>query len=151
MMAKIPDRYLNVDAWKLIEEGFHPDRSRVSESLFALGNEHQGLRGFFDEGYSGSSLIGCYLNTIYEERYLKEPSHYKGIENRLCFMVNTVNWLYTRLEVDGEVLDLNRSQYSDFRRELDFRSGEMKREFIWQTQSGKRMIVRFSRLLIMAT
>src|SRR5439155_1228047 len=69
----------------------------------------------------------------------------------LCFMVNSVNWLYTRLEVDGEVLDLNRSQYSDFRRELDFRSGEMKREFIWQTQSGKRMIVRFSRLLSMAT
>ena len=65
-MAKIADQYLCVDPWKIIEDGFHPDRSEVSESLFSLANEHQGARGFFDEGYSGNSLIGCYLNGIYE-------------------------------------------------------------------------------------
>jgi maltose phosphorylase len=57
-MAKIADQYLLVNPWKIIEEGFHPDRSLVSESLFSLANEHQGVRGFFDEGYSGKSLIG---------------------------------------------------------------------------------------------
>jgi len=149
-MAKVPDRYLTVDEWNLIEDGFHADKSRVSESLFALANEHQGLRGFFDEGYSGSSLIGSYLNTIYEERYLKEPMQYKGIENRISFMVNTANWLYTRFELDGETLDLNTSAYSDFRRVLDFRSGELRREFIWQTASGKQIKVTFSRFLSMA-
>jgi maltose phosphorylase len=150
-MAKEPDRYLTGDPWRLIEDGFHPDRSRVSESLFALGNEHQGVRGFFDEGTSGSTLIGCYLNTIYEERHLKEPMQYKGIENRLRFMVNTVNWLYTRLEIDGETLDLNSSAFTDFRRVLDFRTGELQREFVWQTASGKRINVAFSRFLSMAT
>jgi maltose phosphorylase len=149
-MGKIADQYLVVDPWKIIEDGFHPDRSEVSESLFSLANEHQGVRGFFDEGYSGKSLIGAYLNGIYEERFT-EGMAYKGISNRLTFMVNTVNWLYTRLEVDGETLDLAKSKFSDFRRELDFRSGEVQRTFIWETTSGKKLRVTFSRLLDMET
>ena len=147
-MAKTADQYLCVDPWKIIEDGFHPDRSEVSESLFSVANEHQGVRGFFDEGYSGQSLIGSYLNGIYEERFMEGMS-YKGISNRLAFMVNTVNWLYTRIEVDGETLDLAKSKFSDFRRELDFRSGELQREFIWETGSGSKLKLIFRRLLSM--
>ncbi len=29
-MAKTADQYLIIDPWKLIEEGFHPNRSLVS-------------------------------------------------------------------------------------------------------------------------
>lgn len=149
-MAKVPDKYLIVDPWKIVEDGYRPDRSKVSESLFALANEHQGLRGHFDEGYSGDSLVGSYLNGIYEEHYLQEPLGYKGISDRICFMVNTVNWVYTRIELDGEALDLNRSTHSGFRRELDFRSGELCREFIWQTAAGKRVRLTFTRFLSMS-
>lgn len=149
-MGKVADKYLCVHPWKIIEDGFHPDRSEVSESLFSLANEHQGVRGFFDEGYSGKSLIGAYLNGIYEERFT-EAMAYKGISNRLAFMVNTVNWLYTRIEVDGETLDLATSKFSDFRRELDFRTGELRREFIWETGSGKKIKLVFLRLLSMET
>jgi maltose phosphorylase len=149
-MGKTSDQYLQVNPWKIIEAGFHPDRSEVSESLFSLANEHQGVRGFFDEGYSGDSLIGSYLNGIYEERFT-EGTAYKGISNRLAFMVNTVNWLYTRIELDGEVLDLSNSNFSEFQRELDFQSGELNREFVWQTQSGKKLHLTFSRLLSMQT
>ena len=147
-MAKVADKYLVVDPWKLIEEGFHSDRSEVSESLFSLANEHQGVRGFFEEGYSGKSLIGAYLNGIYEERFT-EGMAYKGISNRLAFMVNTVNWLYTRIEVDGEPLDLAKSKFSEYHRELDFCSGELRREFIWKTGTGKKLKVVFQRLLSM--
>jgi maltose phosphorylase len=147
-MAKIADQYLCVDPWKIIEDGFHPDRSKVSESLFSLANEYQGVRGFFDEGYSDKSLIGCYLNGIYEERFTEGMS-YKGISKRLAFMVNTVNWLYTRIEMDGETLDLAKSKFSNFRRELDFRSGELQREFVWETGSGKQLKLIFRRLLSM--
>ena len=150
-MAKIADQYLLIHPWKIIEDGFHPDRSEISESLFSLGNEHQGVRGYFDEGYSGKSLIGCYLNGIYEERFVKEPSSYKGISDRLCFMVNTINWLHVRIEVEGETLDLANSRFFGFRRELDFRSGELRRELIWETYSGKQIKLVFSRLLSMVT
>ena len=73
-MAKVADKYLQVYPWKIVEQDFHPDRSQVSESLFALANEHQGVRGFFDEGYSGDSLIGAYLNGIYEERFFEKSA-----------------------------------------------------------------------------
>ena len=149
-MAKIADKYLLVHPWKIIEEGFHADQSLVSESLFSLANEHQGVRGFFDEGYSGEDLIGVYLNGIYEEHFT-EGTAYKGISNRLCFMVNTVNWLYTRLELDGETLDLAKTKFSNFRRELDFRSGELRREFVWETKSGKKLRLVFLRLLSVET
>lgn len=149
-MAKIADQYLLVDPWKIVEEGFHSDRSQVSESLFSLANEHQGVRGFFDEGYSGKSLTGVYLNGIYEERVI-EGMAYKGISNRIAFMVNTVNWLYTRIEIDGETLDLAKSTFSDFRRTLNFRTGELRREFTWETGSGKKLQIVFSRLLSMET
>ena len=149
-MGKIADKYLQVHPWKIIEEGFHPDRSEVSESLFSLANEHQGVRGFFDEGYSGESLIGAYLNGIYEERYAGGTA-YKGISNRLSFMVNTVNWLHTRLELDGEILDLAKCKFAEFRRELDFRTGELRREFIWETRTGKKLQLVFFRLLSMKT
>jgi maltose phosphorylase len=149
-MGKIADQYLLVDPWKIVEEGFHPDRSQVSESLFSLANEHQGVRGFFEEGYSGKSLIGAYLNGIYEEIFIG-GSAYKGISNRLAFMVNTVNWLYTRIEVDGETLDLAKSTFSNFRRTLDFRTGELRREFTWETTSGKKLQLVFLRSLSMET
>jgi maltose phosphorylase len=149
-MAKVADQYLQIDPWKIIEDGFHSDRSQVSESLFSLANEHQGVRGFFEEGYSGKTLIGAYLNGIYEEVFIG-GSAYKGISNRLAFMVNTVNWLYTRIEVDGETLDLAKSQFSDFRRTLDFRTGELRREFTWETHSGKKLQLVFLRSLSMET
>jgi maltose phosphorylase len=147
-MAKIADQYLLIHPWKIIEDGFHPDHSEVSESLFSLANEHQGVRGYFEEGYSGNQLIGVYLNGIYEEKFTESTS-YKGISNRLAFMVNTVNWLYTRIELDGETLDLAKSKFTSFSRELDFRSGEYKREFVWETASGKKLRLVFLRLLSM--
>jgi maltose phosphorylase len=150
-MPKVQDRYLVVDPWKIVEDGFHPERSRVSESLFSLSNEHMGVRGYFDEGYSGDTLIGCYLNGIYEEHYLKEPTTYKGISNRIAFMVNTVNWLYTRIELGSEVLDLNQGKFADFRRELDLHTGQVTRSYTWTTKAGRELKVAFSRFLSMQT
>jgi maltose phosphorylase len=148
---KRQDSYLLIDPWKIVEEGFHPEKSRVSESLFSLANEYQGVRGFLEEGYSGDTLRGCYLNGVYEEHLLKEPLSYKGISKRICFMVNTVDWLFLRLELDGEQLDLARSRFTGFRRELDFRTGLLRRELVWRTQSGRELGLAFERLLSMRT
>jgi maltose phosphorylase len=150
-MAKVADRYLTTDPWRIVEDGYHPERSRVSESIFSLSNEHMGVRGYFEEGYSGSSLVGCYVNGIYEEHLIREATHYRGIPNRVCFMVNIANWLHTRIELGGEILDLNRVQHRQFRRELDLRTGELRREFIWKTKAGHELKVAFARQLSMRT
>ncbi len=50
-MAKVAQQYLEMDPWLVVEKGFHPGRSLVSESIFCLGNEFMGVRGYFVEGY----------------------------------------------------------------------------------------------------
>ena len=57
-MGKIADKYFLVDPWKIIEEGFDPSHGRVAESIFSVANEFMGARGYFEEGYSGDSLLG---------------------------------------------------------------------------------------------
>lgn len=148
-MGKTQDSYIAIDPWKIIEQGFHQDKSRVSESLFALANEYFGVRGSFDEGFSGSTLPGCYVNGIFEEHALREPSGYRGVSNRIRFMVNTVNWLHARIVVDGEALDLGASICDGFTRELDLSNGLLRRRFVWRVRSGKEIECVFHRLLSM--
>lgn len=146
-MPKIADKYLVVDPWKVVEEGFDPGRNRVSESIFSLGNEYMGVRGYPEEGYGGDTLLGSYFNGLYEESQV--AAHYKGIIKSLRFMVNAVDWLYTRITVDGETLDLAASRFSDYRREVDFRTGIYRRELTWHLRSGKSLKLAFERLVSM--
>jgi len=146
-MAKIADRYLVVDPWAIMEQGFDSGRGRVSESIFSLGNEYMGVRGYADEGYSGDQLVGSYFNGLFEE--IKLGAHYKGIIRELRFMANAVDWLYTRIRVGEETLDLAASTFSDYRRRLDFRTGLYTREFTWQLQAGGSIKLTFERLVSM--
>ncbi|MDF2596961.1 MAG: Kojibiose phosphorylase, partial [Clostridia bacterium] len=142
------DRYFITDPWRVIEEGFDADYGQVAESIFSLGNEYMGVRGYFEEGYSGQSLIGSYFNGIYEEQK-QNASAYKGMVNKTEFMVNAVNWLYTRMMLDDEILDLNKSNFQDFRRVLNLKNGVLTRSFVWKTSGGKMLKVEFERFVSM--
>jgi maltose phosphorylase len=149
-MAKIASKYFRVDPWLVTEEGFDPKRARVSESVFSLANEFMGVRGYFEEGYSGDHLQGSYFGGLYENKAIGHPQVFKGLLTRENFIVNSVDWLHVRLTVDGETLDLAKSRYSDFTRTTDMRTGVMTRRLVWQTASGKRLAVKFERFVSMA-
>jgi len=148
-MAKVADRYLEVDPWSVVENGFSVERSRVSESIFSLSNEYMGVRGYFDEGYSGERLVGSYLNGVYTEAPIPQPNIYKGVANKTRFMVNTLDWLYTRISIDREQLDFAKCNIKDFMRKLDLKNGTVSREFVWTTSSGKSLKLTFIRFLSM--
>lgn len=147
-MGKVADIYYCVDPWKIIENGFSLEHAMVSESIFSLANEYTGVRGYFEEGYSGDRLLGSYINGVFEERSL-ETSGYKGIVNTMTYMVNTVDWLYIRLQLDGEVLDLNTSEFRNFVRVLNLKTGILTRSFVWHTKTGKEVELTFERFLSM--
>ena len=146
-MAKTADMYFRVDPWKVIEDGFDPKYSRVSESVFSLANESQGVRGCFDEGGTVDSLRGAYVNGVYDLEPIGKS--YRGIIDHTHYMIPAAEWLRVRIEADGEVLDLGRSAFRDFTRELDMRSGTLTRRFIWRTASGKEIKLIFLRFLSM--
>ena len=145
-MVKVAQKYLEVEPWSITEKGFHPERSRVSESLFSIGNEFMGIRGYFEEGYSGDSLQGSYFNGIFEEENVEYPQQtFKGFTPRMHYLINSVDWLFTRIFLDGEQLDLASVNFKGFSRTLDFRTGLMKRSFIWETRKGKEINLQFER------
>ncbi len=144
-LSKTPIAYFVGDPWTIVEEGFDPAYQRVSESVFSLGNEFMGVRGYFEEGYSGDHLLGSYFNHLYEMMDIRHDQLFKGFVTQGAAMVNAVDWLYTRLRVDGEQLDLARSRFSGFTRRLDLRRGLLTRELVWETASGKRLKLTFVR------
>lgn len=148
-VSKSPLRYLDVDPWVIRETGFHPERSAVSESVFALANEVTGVRGHFEEGYSGDSSPGVFFNGLFEEKPILYTYAFKGFPTRFTYMANTVDWLRCRIVWDGEVLDLACSQYEQFVREIDLREGVLRRSFVWVKSDGKRLQLGFERLLSM--
>ncbi len=147
-MAKVAERYFKVDPWRIIEEGFDPERGRIAESVFSLANEFMGCRGYFEEGYSGDGLIGHYVNGLSEQMDIQHPQVFKGLQTVRGFGVNTVDWLHARITLDGETLDLNASKFSDFVRTLDMRSGVMTRGFVWHV-GDKQLKLTFTRVLSM--
>jgi maltose phosphorylase len=60
-------------------------------------------------------------------------------------MITAVDWLYTRITLDGETLDLATAIFSDFRRTLDMRDATLTREFVWTARGGKRLKLKFVR------
>lgn len=147
-MGKIADKYFKEDPWRIIEEGFDGAHALAAESVFSQANEYMGIRGYMEEGYSGEALKGSYFNGIYEKLHQEGP-HYKGLVNTTEFMVNSADWLYTELSIDGETLDLAKIRFHDFKRVLDMRTGLLTRSFVWELSGGRLAEVVFERVLSM--
>ena len=146
-MAKVANIHYSVDPWKITENGFDANYSRVGESVFSLGNESIGVRGCFDEGGSVDSLRGAYINGVYDLADIDRS--YRGIVEKVHFMIPAADWLDTAISLDSETLDLGRIRYRDFVRELDLRTGTLTRSFIWETVGGKELKLTFIRFLDM--
>lgn len=149
-MTKKRNKIYDVNPWKIVESDFHVNESMVSESIFSLANEYMGVRGYFEEQYTGSKLVGSYINGVYERESV-EPSLYKGISDRSDFMLNSVDWLYLRISIDDNTLDLANCTITDYVRELDLREGVLRRKFIWKLSAAQNIEVSFERFLSMVT
>lgn len=149
-MQKIAQKYFKVDPWKIIEKGYDKSKNEVAESIFSIGNEYMGIRGFFEEEISiNNRLIGSYFNGIHEYSDEDQGANYKGIIKRTHFMINSVNWLYTKIVCNGQTLDLAHSKFTNFERILDLKSGLLTRSFTWELEDHKQLEVTFKRFVSM--
>jgi maltose phosphorylase len=144
-LFKTSEKYFKVDPWLVVEEGFNPEKQRLSESIFSLANEFMCVRGYFEEGYSGDHLLGSYFSQLYDMMDINYPQVFKGFITEGATMINAVDWLYTRISLDGEELDLAKVKFSDFKRTLDMKNAVLTREFVWTTPGGKKLMITFQR------
>ncbi len=142
--------HIQQNEWLVIEEGFIPEHNRVSESLFSLGNGQLGIRGNFEEFFSGDSLPGAYIGGIHYPEPLPSHSNKQGLPRYFSKMPNAANWIGIRVEIDGEPLDLAECELYSFRRILDMRRGFLERSFHARMHSGKEVEVKSTRFCSVA-
>ncbi|OHE40922.1 MAG: hypothetical protein A2Y16_01955 [Tenericutes bacterium GWF2_57_13] len=147
-MGKTPNRYIDIDPWKIRETGYHAAESQVSESLFSLANEYTGVRGFPEEGTTDRSLLGTYYNGLYADAPDQTETGYRGITKKVHYMINAANWLKTEITVDGAPVVLSPA-VRGFSRTLDFRTGELVRCYRWTPPVGNEIELTFARFLAM--
>jgi len=134
------------EPWRVREESLDLDVLAQSESVFALGNGHLGLRGNLDEG-EPYGLPGTYLNGVYELRPLPYAEAGYGYPESGQTMINVTNGKFLRLLVDDEPFDVRYGTLHHHERILDFRSGTLRRTVEWVSPAGQVMRITSVRLV----
>ncbi|MCR8561332.1 glycoside hydrolase family 65 protein [Mucilaginibacter sp. BJC16-A38] len=142
--------YIEVDEWKIIEDGFNPHHNKVSESIFSLGNGRMGQRANFEEAYSGDTLQGNYVAGVYYPDKTRVGWWKNGYPEYFAKVLNAANWIGIDINIDGEQLDLAKCEVISFRRELNMQEGYLKRNFTAKTALGKIVEVEATRFCSMA-
>lgn len=139
--------YLKHDEWCIIEEGFNPENTRASESIFSIGNGAMGQRANFEENYSGSTLPGSYVAGVYYPDKTRVGWWKNGYPEYFAKVINSTNWIGIDVEINAEPLDLAKCTVDEFRRVLNMREGYLERTFICELPSGVKVAVSAKRFL----
>ncbi|HZL12155.1 MAG TPA: family 65 glycosyl hydrolase domain-containing protein [Prolixibacteraceae bacterium] len=142
--------YIIHDEWKIIEEGFHQEENRITESLLSIGNGRCGQRANFEEKYSGDSLRGSYMAGIYYPDKTRVGWWKNGYPEYFAKILNATNWIGIDILIEDEELDLNKAEIISFYRDIDMKSGLLTRRFVAQLSSGKQVEVHANRFVSIA-
>jgi alpha,alpha-trehalose phosphorylase len=138
-----------VDAWRLVETSLGDDDGGVTGTLFATGNGYLGLRA---DWAPDPESAGTYVNGFHETFPIVHAESAFALARTGQSMLNAPEAKSIELVVGEEVLRLapghpERSQVTDFQREIDFRTGVLRSELTWHTRAGGRVRVVSQRLV----
>src|SRR5512140_1200637 len=139
-----------VDEWLIIEEGFHPELNRESESIFSIGNGFMGQRANFEEKYSGDSLQGSYVAGVYYPDKTRVGWWKNGYPEYFAKVLNSPNWIGIDLSVGQMPVDLAKIPVKSFRRVLNMKEGYLERIFSISPEKGRTVKISSKRFLSMA-
>ena len=122
-------RVFDVDPWKLVTKKFEKENIRLYESLTSLGNGYMGMRGNFEEGFSGDSHSGTYIAGVWFPDKTRVGWWKNGYPKYFGKVINAVNFSAVGIELNGKAVDLHTAEFSDFYEELDMRSALLTRSY----------------------
>jgi len=142
--------YIVHDGWKIIEDGFHPEHNKITESLMSLGNGRMGHRANFEERYTGQTLPGSYVAGVYYPDKTRVGWWKNGYPEYFAKVLNAANWIGIDIRIGAIALDLHKCKVLHFRRELDMMNGLLNRTFTAELADGKQVKVNAQRFVSIA-
>lgn len=143
-------RYLKTDEWNIIEDNFHADNLRMSESIFSLGNGRFGQRGNFEEPYSSDSYRGSFVAGITFLDKTRVGWWKNGFPVFYTRIPNAADWSRVSLRLIDEELDLAQWDVNSFSRRLDMKAGISYRNFEITSPKGHQIRVHVEHINNMA-
>ncbi len=126
-----------VHPWKVVEQGLDKQQMRLSESLTSTGNGYMGMRGNFEEDYSGDMHLGTYIGGVWFPDKTRVGWWKNGYPQYFGKTINAVRLNGIHVLVDGVPLDLNTADVRSFYQELDMQGGLFVRRFTIGTVQGE--------------
>lgn len=119
-----------IDPWKIATHQLERGERRLQESLTSMGNGYMGMRGNFEEQYTGDHHQGTYLAGVWYPDKTRVGWWKNGYPDYFGKVINAVNFIAMDIFVNGEAIDLGVQEPKDFYLELDMRNGLLTRTFV---------------------
>lgn len=143
---KPPSQDYPADAWNIVEKHLRPEFLAQSETMFSLGNGYLGMRGCPEEGEPASEN-STLINGFYETEPIVYPETAYGFAKTAQTIVPVADSKVIRLFVDDEPFTLETADLIDYDRRLNMKAGTLDREILWETSTGKRVLIKSTRMM----
>ncbi|WP_367377756.1 glycoside hydrolase family 65 protein [Enterococcus gilvus] len=128
-MEKV-QRLFEIDPWKIRTTQLDKENRRLQESLTSIGNGYMGMRGNFEESYSGDHHQGTYLAGIWYPDKTRVGWWKNGYPEYFGKVINAMDFIQMKLFVNDHEIDLATTAFEDFDLELDMENGLLTRSFV---------------------
>ncbi|MDU5512308.1 glycoside hydrolase family 65 protein [Enterococcus gilvus] len=128
-MEKV-QRLFEIDPWKIRTTQLDKENRRLQESLTSMGNGYMGMRGNFEESYSGDHHQGTYLAGIWYPDKTRVGWWKNGYPEYFGKVINAMDFIQMKLFVNDHEIDLATTAFEDFDLELDMENGLLTRSFV---------------------
>ena len=143
-------KYLKTDEWNILEDSFHADYLRMSESIFSQGNGRFGQRGYFEEPYGSDSYRGSFIAGITFLDKTRVGWWKNGFPSFYTRIPKAADWSRIGLRLIDEELDLASWDVNHFTRRLDMHSGIGYRDVEVTSPRGNRLSIHVEHVSNMA-
>ncbi|NPC91725.1 glycoside hydrolase family 65 protein [Bacillus sp. WMMC1349] len=123
-------RLFDIDKWKIKTNTFDHQHKRLQESLTSLGNGYMGIRGNFEESYSGDSHQGTYLAGVWYPDKTRVGWWKNGYPDYFGKVINAMNFIGIDVYINDEKVDLYQNKIESFELELNMKQGILRRSVV---------------------
>ncbi len=122
-------RIFEINPWTVTTHDLNPQDKRLQESMTSLGNEYMGMRGMFEEVYSGDTHQGIYIGGVWFPDKTRVGWWKNGYPHYFGKAINALNFVKADFYIDDQQVDLAKNDVQDFELSLDMKKGVLNRTF----------------------